>query len=268
VSKIIFNSNNMNEEFVRFNVGGKKYTTTLTTINSMGSNNFLARLVENHRNGKLKSIVDDDGALFIDRDGKLFASILNFLRTGEITEHSKAFELEMAFYCIDFPNQHNNHKNQNSNHQISNPFLSISIFEEFNSLSSNEFENLAQFERDLLISFVRYECASTHPTAESITILLTLLKRFRFNKPDKLKRFILKVFTLARWNRSEIHTEILSLHKYISFGNLIGFIELERNLCVWRPIQDNLKTAVVTKSGFELFFVTVLSREDFLVELS
>lgn len=262
-------------ELVRFNVGGKKYTTTLTTIMSRGSTNFLARLVENHRSGKLKTMVDEDGHLFIDRDGRLFALILNFLRTGEIVQHSKAFELEMQFYCIDYPNSNGSLSTTSTS---TNPFsnsiengvglhLTISIFEEFSALTPFEFESLAQFERDLLISFTRYECAGTHPTAESITILLTLLKRFKFNRSDKFKRFVLKVFTLARWNRSEVHTETLGLYKYISFGNLIGFIEMERNLCVWRPLQDNLRTPVLTKGGFELFYVTVISREDFLIEL-
>lgn len=59
---------------VKFNVGGKVHTTTSVTLTSAGDN-FLSRLVSHNMSSTLI-----DGAYFIDRDGKMFTLVLNYLR--------------------------------------------------------------------------------------------------------------------------------------------------------------------------------------------
>lgn len=65
---------------VRLDVGGKRYVTTEATLLSHGDNYFTGLL-----SGKYSADVDDDGWLLIDRNGRLFEPILDFLRTGELS---------------------------------------------------------------------------------------------------------------------------------------------------------------------------------------
>jgi BTB/POZ domain len=70
------------DEVVKLNVGGKRYVTTRNTIMSKGEN-LLTQLIS-HDSGPFEAARDPEGYLFIDRDGKAFAVILNFLRTGKL----------------------------------------------------------------------------------------------------------------------------------------------------------------------------------------
>lgn len=61
-------------DIVRLNVGGHLYTTTKSTLTryySSGLDNILLNL-------------DDEGNVFVDRDGRMFQYILGFLRNGEL----------------------------------------------------------------------------------------------------------------------------------------------------------------------------------------
>ena len=62
------------------NVGGQKFSTSRDTL-TWSPDSFFSSLLS----GRIPSLKDDTGAIFIDRDPKLFALILNFLRTKEIS---------------------------------------------------------------------------------------------------------------------------------------------------------------------------------------
>jgi hypothetical protein len=64
---------------VRLNIGGHRFMTTAGTLRSDGENFFTALL-----SGRLPAALDETGAYFVDRNGRYFEPILDFLRTGEI----------------------------------------------------------------------------------------------------------------------------------------------------------------------------------------
>eukprot|EP00051_Salpingoeca_urceolata_P023952 m.413447 g.413447 ORF g.413447 m.413447 type:complete len:149 (+) comp20173_c0_seq2:91-537(+) len=66
-------------QFVKLNVGGSLFTTTMSTIEKQGSHMLSAML-----SGRMESTADGDGFLQVDRDGRLFHYILNFLRDGTV----------------------------------------------------------------------------------------------------------------------------------------------------------------------------------------
>ena len=67
-----------NKDWVKLNVGGKEFTTTLTTL-SKERESFLYSLVNNYESDK-----DDNGAFLIDRDPEYFGPVLNYLRHGKL----------------------------------------------------------------------------------------------------------------------------------------------------------------------------------------
>jgi len=85
---------------IRLNIGGHLFVTTKSTLLSRGENFFTPLL-----NGKLNSHKDESGAFFIDRNGKYFEPILDFLRHGDLvvpTDLSLSLVLKEAnFYSID-----------------------------------------------------------------------------------------------------------------------------------------------------------------------
>ncbi|KAJ3285006.1 BTB/POZ domain-containing protein kctd6 [Borealophlyctis nickersoniae] len=64
------------DETVSFNVGGRLFTTSKTTLN-MHPDSMLTRMVNFPKN-------DGQSTFFIDRDPDLFAVVLNYLRTNEL----------------------------------------------------------------------------------------------------------------------------------------------------------------------------------------
>uniref|UniRef100_A0A914EFC8 BTB domain-containing protein n=1 Tax=Acrobeloides nanus TaxID=290746 RepID=A0A914EFC8_9BILA len=83
---------------IKLNVGGYFFYTSFGTLTKYDS--MLNRLVS----GDLQSERDDNGFIFIDRDGKEFDQILNFLRDGYITNFSNkdlhALKAEATFYQL------------------------------------------------------------------------------------------------------------------------------------------------------------------------
>ena len=75
---------------ITLNVGGTRYTTTTTTLRGGsdadvgagkgGSGTFFDTLLS----GRFQVARDADGAIFIDRDGRRFRHVLNFLRAGSL----------------------------------------------------------------------------------------------------------------------------------------------------------------------------------------
>ncbi|NIG58236.1 BTB/POZ domain-containing protein KCTD21 [Pontoporia blainvillei] len=64
---------------ITLNVGGKLYTTSLATLTSFPDSMLGAMF-----SGKMPTKRDSQGHCFIDRDGKVFRYILNFLRTSHL----------------------------------------------------------------------------------------------------------------------------------------------------------------------------------------
>eukprot|EP00439_Symbiodinium_sp_Y106_P032906 s3174_g3.t3 len=82
VSVPVYEGSSLTTEFpqlVHLNVGGRKLMTTLATL-QMDSDSMLGLMFS----GKLPVLRDADGCFFIDRDGRQFHHILNYLRDGTL----------------------------------------------------------------------------------------------------------------------------------------------------------------------------------------
>ncbi|XP_023292729.1 BTB/POZ domain-containing protein KCTD3 [Lucilia cuprina] len=66
-------------DLVNLNVGGQRFSTSRQTLTWIPDTFFTALL-----SGRISSLKDETGAIFIDRDPSLFSIILNYLRTKEI----------------------------------------------------------------------------------------------------------------------------------------------------------------------------------------
>jgi len=77
--------NVQSKQWIRLNVGGKLFLTTLSTLTAKEPDSMLARMFA-HDNGVLvwQSSVDEHGAYLIDRSPTYFEPILNYLRSGEL----------------------------------------------------------------------------------------------------------------------------------------------------------------------------------------
>ncbi|KAI6184782.1 BTB domain-containing protein [Aphelenchoides bicaudatus] len=77
-------------EVVQLNVGGSRYTTTKATLTSREPESFFSQLLQADEVNDLPepwrsaACRLDTGAYFIDRDGELFAYVLDFLRNGKL----------------------------------------------------------------------------------------------------------------------------------------------------------------------------------------
>lgn len=70
---------NTSGDIIHLNVGGTRFSTSKQTLSWIPDSFFTALL-----SGRISSLKDETGAFFIDRDPKLFATILNYLRTRDI----------------------------------------------------------------------------------------------------------------------------------------------------------------------------------------
>ncbi|PKI37701.1 hypothetical protein CRG98_041994 [Punica granatum] len=71
------NSSSRVPDRLKFNVGGKIFETTKTTLANAASSSFFSALLNDRWNS-------DTDEIFIDRDPKCFGALLNLLRTGEL----------------------------------------------------------------------------------------------------------------------------------------------------------------------------------------
>ena len=84
-------TNNIDSDIVKFNIGGIIFSTYKTTINKKickpHTNEYYApNLLEELINGRVDVKLDDNKAIFIDRNPKYFHFILNYLRTVNTNE--------------------------------------------------------------------------------------------------------------------------------------------------------------------------------------
>jgi len=94
-------------EFVKLNVGGKRYITTRSTLSEHGEN-FFTRILERVDSGKIMHETDEKGYILIDRNGKLFEYVLDYLRSGTLIcskkmELRKRVRKELEFYEMGRP---------------------------------------------------------------------------------------------------------------------------------------------------------------------
>ncbi|XP_030330991.1 SH3KBP1-binding protein 1 [Strigops habroptila] len=85
-------------EVVHLNVGGKRFSTSRQTLTWIPDSFFSSLL-----SGRISTLKDETGAIFIDRDPTVFAPILNFLRTKELDPRGVSAPLllhEAQFYGI------------------------------------------------------------------------------------------------------------------------------------------------------------------------
>uniref|UniRef100_A0A8D0BAR9 BTB/POZ domain-containing protein KCTD3 n=1 Tax=Salvator merianae TaxID=96440 RepID=A0A8D0BAR9_SALMN len=85
-------------ELVQLNVGGRRFSTSRQTLTWIPDSFFSSLL-----SGRISTLKDDRGAIFIDRDPDIFAPILNFLRTKELDVRRTNVSLllhEAQFYGI------------------------------------------------------------------------------------------------------------------------------------------------------------------------
>ncbi|XP_029475929.1 SH3KBP1-binding protein 1 [Rhinatrema bivittatum] len=85
-------------EVIHLNVGGKRFSTSRQTLTWI-SDSFFSSLLS----GRISTLKDEAGAIFIDRDPTVFAPILNFLRTKELDPRGVNIRLllhEAEFYGI------------------------------------------------------------------------------------------------------------------------------------------------------------------------
>ncbi|XP_037954392.1 BTB/POZ domain-containing protein KCTD9 [Teleopsis dalmanni] len=70
-------------KWIKLNVGGKVFMTTLCTLVSQEPNSMLARMFSQN-SGMIPSEQDEQGAYLIDRSAHYFEPILNYLRHGKL----------------------------------------------------------------------------------------------------------------------------------------------------------------------------------------
>ncbi|XP_028275577.1 SH3KBP1-binding protein 1 [Parambassis ranga] len=82
-------------DIIHLNVGGKRFSTSRQTLTWVPDSFFSSLL-----SGRISTLKDEDGAIFIDRDPSLFAPILNFLRTKEL--HPRSINVHMLMHEAEF----------------------------------------------------------------------------------------------------------------------------------------------------------------------
>jgi len=85
---------------IKLNIGGSKFLTSKKTL-SMATGSLFNLMV----NGQYTIEKDEEGFIFIDRSGKYFDYILNYLRDGTVNLPKKEEDLrhliaEVEFYCM------------------------------------------------------------------------------------------------------------------------------------------------------------------------
>lgn len=82
---------------VSLNIGGEIYTTTLDTLTRCRDSMLGAMF-----SGQIPTLRDNRGNIFIDRDGKVFRYILNYLRSGFLDLPDSFSELKLLRREADF----------------------------------------------------------------------------------------------------------------------------------------------------------------------
>ncbi|XP_070538483.1 BTB/POZ domain-containing protein KCTD21-like [Ptychodera flava] len=84
-------------DMVRLDVGGKMYTTSLTTLTRYPDSMLGAMF-----SGRVPVLTDNNGTYLIDRDGELFRYVLNFLRTSQLCLPEEFIDYGLLICGADF----------------------------------------------------------------------------------------------------------------------------------------------------------------------
>ena len=87
-------------EIVWLNVGGSLYCTTRTTLTA-DPYSLLGKMFDEDSSFRAAAMKDDSGAYFIDRDGQIFAVIIEFLRSGKLWKWPQ-FERRRILYEAEY----------------------------------------------------------------------------------------------------------------------------------------------------------------------
>ena len=92
-------------EWLKLNVGGEKFMSTRSTL--LKQETMLSKICSN----SFPNVIDEDGFILIDRSGKHFGTILDYLRNGLLPilkneRDARELELEADFYCIEELRKH------------------------------------------------------------------------------------------------------------------------------------------------------------------
>ncbi|KAM6959297.1 SH3KBP1-binding protein 1 [Aplochiton taeniatus] len=82
-------------DIIHLNVGGKRFSSSKQTLTWVPDSFFSSLL-----SGRISTLKDETGAIFIDRDPSLFTPILNFLRTKEL--HPRSVNVHMLMHEAEF----------------------------------------------------------------------------------------------------------------------------------------------------------------------
>jgi len=90
----------LHTKYVKLNVGGSLFYTTLGTLTKRADSMLRAMF-----SGRMEVLTDSEGWVLIDRSGKHFGQVLNYLRDGTIPMPEEKLELkelliEAKFYCL------------------------------------------------------------------------------------------------------------------------------------------------------------------------
>jgi len=88
-------------KYVKLNVGGSLFYTTIGTLTSKPCS-----MLEAMFSGRMEVLADNEGWILIDRSGKHFGAILNYLRDGSVPlpeskQHLEELLQETKFYLLD-----------------------------------------------------------------------------------------------------------------------------------------------------------------------
>ena len=96
---------------IKLNVGGKKYSTTKSTLCMQYEDSMLASMFS----GRYELGCDDEGCVFIDRDGQLFKYVLTKQNNNKNSKHNDNNNNDDNIQQQQHQQQQNNHNNYNNN---------------------------------------------------------------------------------------------------------------------------------------------------------
>ena len=134
-------------EIVKLNVGGTIYHTTKVTLANSKSRYFEV-LTDTIMNNNL----DENGNIFIDRNGRLFEFVLDYLRSSIFPEMTVELKHEFEFYAINLPVD--KHVKSFSRENNMNDIINRRLIQSNDDLSSCIDVYVSEFDEDEIICYV------------------------------------------------------------------------------------------------------------------
>ncbi|XP_028404006.1 BTB/POZ domain-containing protein kctd15-like [Dendronephthya gigantea] len=162
------------------NIGGTIYTASLTTLTRC-SKSMLAAMFS----GRMPLETDTNGNYFIDRDGKLFRHVLNFLRSGQLHLPKGFAELEQLkqeaeFYQLKDMKAHLNkiscgQAQTTQANQVSGCYEHIELVcrPRFVEIFGNKTTMEECFQKSMFSPFVTVECTTTTEGTANLEVKIT-----------------------------------------------------------------------------------------------